>query len=106
VTKVVSPDWNSTTASPTTATTTAKLDRWGNVIEQFDARGYQTRNYYNDQNKLVRQLAPSVFVLAANGTGSMQNPETRWLYDKPRSILMSRDRHPTQRAHHKNTRHL
>jgi YD repeat-containing protein len=79
VIKVVSPSY--TSDSTATATTTLRLDRWGNVLEQIDARGFNTQSFYNDQNKLIRQLAPLVKVVSEAGVETWQRPETLWRYD-------------------------
>jgi YD repeat-containing protein len=80
VTQVISPAYSSDASAPV-ATTTVRLDRWGNVLEQIDARGYSTQMYYNDQNKLIRQLAPLVKVVSESGVESWIRPETSWRYD-------------------------
>ena len=90
VTQVISPAYSSDASAPV-ATTTVRLDRWGNVLEQIDARGYSTQMYYNDQNKLIRQLAPLVKVVSESGVESWIRPETSWRYDALGRLLAEVD---------------
>jgi large repetitive protein len=58
-----------------------RFDRWGNVIEMIDARGYQTTQQYNQLNQMISQTQPLVKVVSETGAESLQRPVLRWFYD-------------------------
>ena len=69
-----------------------KVDRWGNVIELVDPRGYQTTYQYNDRNQLVKEVRPLVEVVtAATPGGTWLRPELSWSYDELGRLVASRD---------------
>ncbi|MBD9437279.1 putative Ig domain-containing protein [Pseudoxanthomonas sp. PXM03] len=68
-----------------------RVDRWGNVLELVDPRGYQTTYQYNDRNQLVKQIQPLVKVVTTNAAGSWQRPELSWSYDELGRLVASRD---------------
>lgn len=70
---------------------TQSLDRWGNVLELIDPRGNVTTWAYNERNQAIRQLAPRVLVVAADGTERWERPETRWMYDAAGRLIGIRD---------------
>lgn len=72
-------------------TLSQRVDRWGNVIEVVDGRGYQTNYQYNDQNKLVRETRPLVKVVKDTVEGTWQRPEQFWYYDALGRLVGNRD---------------
>ncbi|MFZ5875144.1 MAG: putative Ig domain-containing protein [Nitrospirota bacterium] len=68
-----------------------KYDRWGNVLQSIDARGYQTDYQYNDHNQVVREARPLVWVVGENGGGSWQRPVNQWYYDAQARLVATRD---------------
>jgi len=80
-----------TANASTTSTLNRKLDRWGNVIEETDPRGYRTRTQYNEYNQAVRQISPQVEVVGEDGMVRWQTPETHWMYDIEGRLLATRD---------------
>lgn len=79
-------------ALPGTASTiTQRVDRWGNVLEVIDARGYQTDYEYNDFNQVVRETRPLVLVVGENGGESWQRPVNHWYYDALGRLIATRD---------------
>ena len=79
------------TLATTTATITQRLDRWGNVLQVIDARGYQTDYEYNDLNQLVREVRPLVLVVAENGAETWERPVNHWYYDALGRLVATRD---------------
>ena len=72
-------------------TLSQRVDRWGNVIEVVDGRGYQTNYQYNDQNKMVRETRPLVNVVKNTDEGTWQRPEQFWYYDALGRLVGNRD---------------
>ncbi|MBD9477439.1 putative Ig domain-containing protein [Pseudoxanthomonas sp. PXM02] len=68
-----------------------RVDRWGNVLDLVDPRGYQTTFQYNDRNQLVKQIQPLVKVVTNTETGTWQRPELSWSYDELGRLVASRD---------------
>ncbi len=68
-----------------------RFDRWGNVVLLVDARGYETRFAYNEDNQVVRETKPLVKVLGEDGVESWQRPEQRWYYDALGRLVGTRD---------------
>ena len=68
-----------------------KVDRWGNVIEQVDPRGYQTQYQYNGRDQLVKEIRPLVRVVTTNEAGNWLRPELTWSYDELGRLVASRD---------------
>nr|WP_298128476.1 putative Ig domain-containing protein [uncultured Pseudoxanthomonas sp.] len=68
-----------------------RVDRWGNVLELVDPRGYQTTYQYNDRNQLVKQIQPLVRVVTTTAAGAWQRPELSWSYDELGRLVASRD---------------
>jgi YD repeat-containing protein len=87
--EVTLPSHNAVTA--TTAAITQRFDRWGNVLQVIDARGYQTDYEYNDLNQLVRETRPLVLVVAENGAETWERPVNRWYYDALGRLVATRD---------------
>jgi large repetitive protein len=87
--EVVLPSHNAT--SSTTSTITQRVDRWGNVVQIIDARGYQTDYEYNSLNQLVRETRPLVKVVAENGGVSWLRPVNQWYYDALGRLVATRD---------------
>ncbi|GEM_PF-627175 len=67
------------------------VDRWGNVLQLVDPRGYQTTNQYNDRNQLVKQVLPLVKVVTNTAAGTWARPELSWSYDELGRLVASRD---------------
>lgn len=67
------------------------VDRWGNVVQIVDARGYQTDYQYNDLNQVVRETRPLVWVVGENGAGASQRPVNQWYYDALGRLIGTRD---------------
>ncbi len=87
--EVVLPSHNVTAS--TTSTITQRVDRWGNVVQIIDARGYQTDYEYNSLNQLVRETRPLVKVVAENGGVSWLRPVNQWYYDALGRLVATRD---------------
>ncbi|MFD0726684.1 putative Ig domain-containing protein [Lysobacter brunescens] len=88
-TKVVLPTHTTDLAAASTVLQTH--DRWGNVVRIIDARGYQTDYEYNDQNQLVKETRPLVWVVAENGAGSWQRPVHYRYHDAQGRLVGMRD---------------
>ena len=73
------------------ATTSAQLDRWGNVLAQTDALGAVTEWIYNEANQALRQLAPMVNVVSEAGVSASSRPSTYWTYDVLGNLLQEKD---------------
>lgn len=71
--------------------TSQKLDRWGNVIEVIDGRGYQTNYQYNDHNQIIRDERPLVQVVSETGVASWTRPVNQWFYDAFGRLVGTRD---------------
>lgn len=67
------------------------VDRWGNVLQLVDPRGYQTTNQYNDRDQLVKQVLPLVKVVTNSAAGTWMRPERSWSYDELGRLVASRD---------------
>jgi YD repeat-containing protein len=80
-----------TTDPATTSTVLQSYDRWGNVVRVIDARGHQTDYEYNDQNQLVKETRPLVWVVAENGAGSWQRPVHYRYHDVQGRLVGTRD---------------
>ncbi|MFZ2754287.1 MAG: putative Ig domain-containing protein [Lysobacteraceae bacterium] len=87
--EVTLPSHNATAS--TTSTITQRVDRWGNVVQIIDARGYQTDYEYNSLNQLVRETRPLVKVVAENGGVSWLRPVNQWYYDALGRLVATRD---------------
>jgi YD repeat-containing protein len=74
-----------------TAVIKQQFDRWGNVIEVLDARGFQTRYRYNDFNQVTRDERPLVEVLSEAGKSSWTRPVNEWFYDAFGRLLATKD---------------
>ncbi|ATE70871.1 putative Ig domain-containing protein [Lysobacter capsici] len=80
------------TADPAmTSTVQQRLDRWGNVLEVIDARGFRTNYRYNELNQVTRDERPLVVVVPENGVGVWQRPVNEWFYDAQGRLLATRD---------------
>ncbi len=80
--RVLSKRLPSHTASTTdTSTITQRFDRWGNVLQVIDTRGYQTDFRYNAFNQVIYEARPLVQTLSATGQATWQRPINRWFYD-------------------------
>ncbi|BAV96900.1 putative Ig domain-containing protein [Lysobacter enzymogenes] len=66
-------------------------DRWGNVLETVDARGYRTNYRYNELNQVVRDERPLVAVVGENGASVWQRPVNEWYYDALGRLIGTRD---------------
>ncbi len=68
-----------------------QLDRWGNVLQMTDTRGYVTDYQYNDLNQVVRETRPLVKVVSETGIESWQRPVNNWNYDALGRLVSTRD---------------
>lgn len=68
-----------------------EYDRWGNVIRAFDARGYETRFEYNDQNKVTREIRPQVRVVDNHGLATFESPILRTFYNAHGAVTQELD---------------
>ncbi|MBN7137863.1 hypothetical protein A7A76_24575 [Lysobacter enzymogenes] len=66
-------------------------DRWGNVLETVDARGYRTNYRYNELNQVVRDERPLVAVVGEDGASVWQRPVNEWYYDALGRLIGTRD---------------
>ncbi|MFK3649425.1 putative Ig domain-containing protein [Lysobacter enzymogenes] len=80
------------TADPNLSSTVQQIkDRWGNVLETVDARGYRTNYRYNELNQVTRDERPLVVVFAENGAGAWTRPVNQWFYDALGRLIGTRD---------------
>ncbi|ATE71069.1 putative Ig domain-containing protein [Lysobacter capsici] len=80
------------TADPSATTNVQqRLDRWGNVLEVIDARGYRTNYQYNESNQVVRDERPIVQVVSDTGAVSWVRPVNQWFYDALGRLIGTRD---------------
>ena len=89
VVAVRQPSYNADTG--TFSQTNQRLDRWGNVLQIIDARGYQTDYQYNDFNQIVRDERPLVQAVSETGVSSWLRPVNRWFYDAFGRLVGTRD---------------
>jgi len=75
-----------------------RVDRWGNVLEVVDARGYRTNYRYNELNQVTRDERPLVVVVSENGVGVWQRPVNEWFYDALGRLLATRDANGSVRS--------
>jgi YD repeat-containing protein len=66
-------------------------DRWNNVTEIIDPRGYQINFQYNEADQRVREIRPLVKVVTTDAAGSWQRPELTWAYDALGRMTASTD---------------
>ncbi|HEY0506358.1 MAG TPA: putative Ig domain-containing protein, partial [Lysobacter sp.] len=74
-----------------TAQTSQRLDRWGNVLQINDARGYRTNYRYNDFNQLIRDERPLVLVVGEDASRVWSRPVNQWYYDAFGRLVATRD---------------
>jgi len=87
------------TADPNATTNTQqRLDRWGNVLEVIDARGYRTNYQYNEANQVVRDERPIVQVVSDTGAVSWVRPVNQWFYDALGRLIGTRDANGNTRS--------
>ncbi|WP_235567826.1 putative Ig domain-containing protein [Lysobacter sp. Root690] len=75
-----------------------RVDRWGNVLEVVDARGYRTNYRYNELNQVTRDERPLVVVVSESGVGVWQRPVNEWFYDALGRLLATRDANGSVRS--------
>ncbi|MGN6154075.1 MAG: putative Ig domain-containing protein [Lysobacteraceae bacterium] len=80
-----------TTSASDTALVRQAFDRWGNVVQVVDARGYQTDYQFDDRNQVVQETRPLVWVVNESGAGSWQRPVNAWYYDALGRLSGTRD---------------
>lgn len=88
-TKTWLPSYNATLS--TTSAVLQQWDRWGNVVQIIDARGYQTNYQYNDFNQLVRDERPLAEVVSETGARTWVRPVNQWFYDALGRLVATRD---------------
>jgi YD repeat-containing protein len=86
---VIAPSFTADASAVSTITQT--VDRWGNVIQVIDARGYQSDYEYNSYNQLVRETRPTVLVVSETGARSWLRPTLEWFYDVFGRLVGTRD---------------
>jgi len=86
---VVTPSFTADAAA--TSTITQTVDRWGNVVQVIDARGFQTDYEYNSFNQLVREKRATVLVVSETGARSSLRPTNEWFYDAFGRLVGTRD---------------
>ncbi|WP_235567888.1 putative Ig domain-containing protein [Lysobacter sp. Root690] len=87
------------TADPNaTSNVQQRLDRWGNVLEVIDARGYRTNYQYNESNQVVRDERPIVQVVSDTGAVSWVRPVNQWFYDALGRLIGTRDANGNTRS--------
>ncbi|QQP98177.1 putative Ig domain-containing protein [Lysobacter enzymogenes] len=80
------------TADPNLSSTLQQVrDRWGNVLEAVDARGYRTNYRYNELNQTTRDERPLVVAVGENGAGAWTRPVNQWFYDALGRLIGTRD---------------
>ncbi|PWB29856.1 hypothetical protein DCO49_00360 [Stenotrophomonas sp. SPM] len=75
-----------------------QFDRWGNVIQIIDGRGYQTNYQYNGFNQITRDERPLVEVVAETGARSWVRPVNEWYYDVFGRLVATRDANGSMRT--------
>ena len=78
-------------ATGTAITISKSYDRWGNVTQIVDGRGYATQYFYNTQNQLTQEIEPLVNVVGTNGQGQWLAPQKNWYYDALGRLIGTRD---------------
>ncbi|MFQ6312922.1 putative Ig domain-containing protein, partial [Lysobacter capsici] len=82
---------SNTTDPNATLSVQQRLDRWGNVLQVIDARGYQTNYRYNESSQVTRDERPLVEVVSENGQSSWLRPVNYWFYDALGRLVGTRD---------------
>ena len=82
------PGYNDTGTTPMVL---QQWDRWGNVLQIVDVRGYQTNYQYNDFNQIVRDERPLVEVMNSANQVVWQRPVNQWFYDAWGRLVATRD---------------
>ncbi|SDY36060.1 YD repeat-containing protein [Lysobacter sp. yr284] len=68
-----------------------RRDRWGNVLETVDARGYRTNYRYNELDQVVRDERPLVEAVSETGASTWTRPVNEWFYDAFGRLIGTRD---------------
>ncbi|WP_394540515.1 putative Ig domain-containing protein [Lysobacter enzymogenes] len=90
--RVVATRLPSHTADPAaTGLTQQRRDRWGNVLETVDARGYRTNYRYNELDQVVRDERPLVEAVSETGASTWTRPVNEWFYDAFGRLIGTRD---------------
>ncbi|UZW62161.1 putative Ig domain-containing protein [Lysobacter enzymogenes] len=80
------------TADPAaTSLVQQRRDRWGNVLETVDARGYRTNYRYNELDQVVRDERPLVEAVSETGASTWIRPVNEWFYDALGRLIGTRD---------------
>ncbi|MBN7836300.1 putative Ig domain-containing protein [Stenotrophomonas maltophilia] len=90
------PSFNTNEA--TVSSLVRQFDRWGNVTQIIDARGYQTNYQYNSFNQITRDERPLVEVVAETGARSWVRPVNEWFYDVFGRLVATRDANGNMRT--------
>ncbi|KRB02616.1 putative Ig domain-containing protein [Lysobacter sp. Root690] len=93
---------SNTTDSNATLNVQQRLDRWGNVLELIDARGYQTNYRYNESNQVTRDERPRVEVVSESGQSTWLRPVNYWFYDALGRLIGTRDANGNTRTNEYN----
>ncbi|WP_415839108.1 putative Ig domain-containing protein [Pseudoalteromonas byunsanensis] len=67
------------------------FDRWGNVIELKDARGFITQAQYNHANQVTKEILPLVAVTEENGQTTSTTPINIYHYDEHGHLIQKID---------------
>ncbi|QCW27302.1 hypothetical protein FE772_18320 [Lysobacter enzymogenes] len=90
--RVVATRMPSHTADPAaTSLVQQRRDRWGNVLETVDARGYRTNYRYNELDQVVRDERPLVEAVSETGASTWIRPVNEWFYDALGRLIGTRD---------------
>ncbi|ROU08292.1 putative Ig domain-containing protein, partial [Lysobacter enzymogenes] len=90
--RVVATRIPSHTADPAaTSLVQQRRDRWGNVLETVDARGYRTNYRYNELNQVIRDERPLVEAVSETGASTWIRPVNEWFYDALGRLIGTRD---------------
>ncbi|QQQ02755.1 putative Ig domain-containing protein [Lysobacter enzymogenes] len=68
-----------------------RRDRWGNVLETVDTRGYRTNYRYNELDQVVRDERPLVEAVSETGASTWIRPVNEWFYDALGRLIGTRD---------------
>ncbi len=83
------PSWNDNLSIVTAITQT--FDRWGNVIESIDPRGFVTDYSYNQLDQKVSERQPMALVVGVDGSQTWTRPEVHWFYGATGRLEGTRD---------------
>ncbi|CAH9050506.1 hypothetical protein PSECIP111951_00206 [Pseudoalteromonas holothuriae] len=68
-----------------------QYDRWGNIIELKDARGFVTQAQYNHDNKVIKEVLPLTAVTDESGQTTSTTPINLYRYDSKGNLVQKID---------------